>query len=254
MASRKTDWRPPWQTSLQPSKMSPNPQIVVKIAFVLDCTGSMEPWIHESKSKIQQIISQNRREHSNADFEVALVAYRDYGDKIRMRTVDFSTPAQIVRALEPIHAEGGDDEAEDVAGALDRTCGLTWGPSDVRMIFHIADAPAHGSMFHAPRVSDRFPQGDPDGKDPRDLLRHLASEDIQYTFVRITSSTDKMIDVFHELYTRMGGMFRVIDLHPQTYDGRYGRVTSGNMADALSPAVTRIVSDAITQHSASQDM
>lgn len=229
-------------------------QLVVKIAFVLDCTGSMEPWIHESKTKIQEIIRQNRRQHSNAHFEVALVAYRDYDDMVRMRVTDFTTPSQIAQALEPIHAEGGDDEAEDVAGALDRTCGLTWGPSDVRLVFHIADAPAHGIAFHSPRVSDRFPRGDPDGKEPRSLLRHLAREDIEYTFVRITSSTDMMIDVFHDAYTHAGGIFRVIDLHPQTYDGRYGRVTSGNMADVLSPAVSRAVSQAVARYSASQDM
>lgn len=229
-----------------------SPRLVVKIAFVLDCTGSMEPWIHESKTKIQDIITQNRRKHPNAHFEIALVAYRDYDDMVRMRVIDFACPTQIVRALDPIHAEGGDDEAEDIAGALDRTCGLTWGPSDVRLVFHIADAPAHGSSFHTPRVSDRFPEGDPEGKEPRSLLRFLAQEDIQYTFVRITSSTDQMIDVFHDVYTHAGGVFRVIDLHPQTYDGRYGRVRNGNMADALSPAVSRAISQAVEHYTASQ--
>lgn len=229
-------------------------QLIVKIAFVLDCTGSMEPWIHEAKTKIQEIIAQNRSLHPNAHFEVALVAYRDYDDIVRMRVTDFSSPSHIARALDPIHAEGGDDEAEDVAGALDRTCGLTWGPSDVRLVFHIADAPAHGMAFHTPRVSDRFPRGDPDGKEPRSLLRHLAHQDIEYTFVRITSSTDVMIDVFYDTYTHAGGRFKVIDLHPQTYDGRYGRVTSGNMADVLSPAVSRAVSQAVARYTASQDM
>lgn len=229
-------------------------QVIVKIAFVLDCTGSMEPWIQEAKNKIQDIITKNRRLHPNAHFEVALVAYRDYDDVVRMRVTDFTSVGQIVRALDPIHAEGGDDEAEDVAGALERTCGLTWGPSDVRMVFHIADAPAHGMTYHLPRVSDRFPRGDPDGKDPKALLRHLADQDVEYTFVRITSSTDVMIDVFHEVYERAGGTFRVIDLHPQTYDGRYGPVSNGNMADVLSPAVTRAVSQAVSRYSASQGM
>jgi hypothetical protein len=228
------------------------PTILVKIAFVLDCTGSMEPWIHESKTKIQQIISQNRREHPHARFEMALVAYRDYGDTIRMRVVDFSCPSQIARALEPVHADGGDDAAEDVAGALDRTRGLSWGPSDLRMLFHITDAPAHGQMFHSPRVSDRFPEGDPEGLDVLSTLRDLAREEIQYTFVRITSSTDRMIDVFHEVYTHAGSVFRVLDLHPQSYDGRYGRATPGAMADLLSPAVTQIVHDTLTQHTTSQ--
>lgn len=233
--------------------MSPSPELTVKIAFVLDCTGSMEPWIHEAKTKINEMIDTNRDLHPNAHFEVALVAYRDYGDAIRRRVVDFTTPNQIVQTLRQIHAEGGDDEAEDIAGALDRVCTLTWGPSDVRMLFHIADAPAHGSLYHEPRVSDRFPDGDPDGNDPKRLLRHLAGMDVDYTFVRITSSTDKMIDVFHETYTRRDGRFRVIDLHPQSYDGRYGP-RRNNMAELLSPAVTRIVSEAVTQHSASQDM
>ena len=228
-------------------------RVLVKIAFVLDATGSMEPWIYETKTKIQTIIREARADHPNAEFEIALVAYRDYGDTIRMRVVDFSDANQIVHALEAVRAEGGDDAAEDVAGALHRTCGLTWGPSDVRMVFHITDAPAHGMMFHSPRVSDRFPGGDPDGMDPRTFLRHLSEQETEYTFVRITSSTDKMIDVFHNTYVRHGGVFRVIDLHPQSYDGRYGHVTSGNMADVLSPAVTRVVSDSITRHTASQD-
>jgi hypothetical protein len=233
--------------------MAPSPnEIVVKIAFVLDCTGSMEPWIHEAKTKINEIIESNRELHPNAHFEVALVAYRDYGDTVRRRVVDFSSPNQIVQALRSIHAEGGDDEAEDIAGALDRALALTWGPSDVRMLFHIADAPAHGNAYHEPRVSDRYPEGDPDGNDPRRLLRHLADMEVEYTFVRITSSTDKMIDVFHEVYTRNEGRFRVIDLHPQSYNGRYGP-RRGNMAELLSPAVTQIVDEAVTRHSASQD-
>jgi hypothetical protein len=228
--------------------MSPSAEsIVVKIAFLLDCTGSMEPWIHEAKTKITEIIDTNHKTHSNAQFEVALVAYRDYGDTVRRRVVDFTSPNQIVDTLHLIHAEGGDDQAEDVAGALDRACGLTWGPSEVRMIFHIADAPAHGDKYHAPRVSDRFPDGDPDGNDPLRSLRHLAHLNVDYTFVRITSSTDKMIDVFHNVYTRYDGRFRVIDLHPQSYDGRYGPRRE-NMAELLSPAVTRIVSQAVTQH------
>jgi hypothetical protein len=227
--------------------------IAVKIAFVLDCTASMEPWIHAAKTKIEEIVASTREEHPTTHFEVGLVAYRDYGDTIRRRVVDFTTPREIVAVLRGIHAEGGDDEAEDVAGALDRVCGLTWGPSDVRMVFHIADAPAHGLRYHEPRVSDRFPEGDPDGHSPEASLRHLASQRVEFTFVRITSRTDTMIDVFHDTYTRSVGRFRVIDLHPQTYNGQYGP-QYGHMSDLLSPAVTRIVSDAVTQHSASQDM
>lgn len=213
----------------------------------------MEPWIQEAKTKIQDILRDVRKEHPRAEFEVALVAYRDYGDQVRFRVVNFTRADEIVRALEPIHAKGGDDEAEDVAGALDKACALTWGPSDVRMVFHIADAPAHGKAYHEPHISDRFPEGDPDGRKPTHLMRHLAQQEIEYTFVRITASTDKMLGVFHRVYEEEGAHFRVIDLHPQSYDGRYGRVADGNMATVLSPALSRAVSQAVTRYTASQD-
>ena len=224
---------------------------IVKIAFLLDCTGSMQPWIDKAKITIEETVANVRDQH-HGDIEVALVAYRDYGDAVRRRVVDFTSPALVIKILNDILAEGGDDEAEDVAGGLNRICGLTWGPSNVRMIFHIADAPAHGLLFHMPRVSDRYPDGDPDGHDPLVSLTHLAYQEVEYTFVRIRSSTDMMIDVFHDTYTKNGGRFRIIDLHPQSYDGRYGP-RGHDMADLLSPAVTRIVSEAVTQHTSSQD-
>ena len=229
-----------------------NTPVIVKIAFVVDCTGSMDRWIYEAKTKIQEIVTSTDIP-PGARFEVAVVAYRDYGDLVRRRVLDFSSPEIAEHFLQDIHADGGDDEAEDVAGALDRVCGLTWGPSDVRMVFHIADAPAHGRMYHLPRVSDRFPDGDPDGKDPRESLRHMAWQEVEFTFVRITSSTDVMIDVFHEVYTRNGGNFKVIDLHPQTYGGQYGN-RRANMAELLSPAVTATVSAAVSRYTSSQDM
>lgn len=228
-------------------------QILVKLAFVLDCTGSMEPWIQEAKTKMTDMLDATRRDHPNATFEVALVAYRDYGDERRFTIVDFTHPDVLLQHLRPIHADGGDDEAEDVAGALEHASHLMWGGSDVRMLIHIADAPPHGDAYHDPRVSDRFPQGDPDNLNLRHIVQRLAEMDVQYTFVRITSATDRMIDVFHDVYARWRKVFRVLDLHPQTYDGRYGRVRNGNMADVLSPAVTQVVSQAVTHYTSSQD-
>ena len=230
------------------------PLVTVKLALVLDCTGSMEPWIQEAKTKLHEIVESTQDMHPTAHVEVGLVAYRDYGDLMRRRVVDFTSAREIERALGDVYADGGDDEAEDVAGALERVCGLTWGPSDVRMVVHIADAPAHGIRFHAARVSDRFPEGDPEGKDPLDSIRHLADQDTDITFVRITSSTDRMTDGFHDTYLgRQGnGLFQVIDLHPQSYDGRYGP-RQGPMAELLAAAVSRNVSEAVTRHSASQD-
>jgi len=214
----------------------------VKIAFLLDCTGSMEEWIQTAKSKITEIVGRVLSDHIDADIQVGLVAYRDYDDHERFVIRDFTTPDEIRRVLGTIHAEGGDDAAEDVAHAIQQCSALSWGDADVRMVFHIADAPAHGLMFHKPSVSDRFPQGDPEGLDPRTVLRTMSTHAFEYTFVKITSATDTMLDAFYNAWTGPG-FFQVIDLTPQSLMGRRANeVFSRQVSCAVSSAIDRSTS------------
>lgn len=209
---------------------------LVSIAFVLDCTASMGPWIHAAKSKIHEIVDSVSDQHPDAEIEIGLVAYRDYGDLVRFRVVDFTSAEIIERSLQHIHAEGGDDEAEDVAHALQRTTHLTWEDSELCLVFHITDAPAHGRLFHTPFVSDRFPDGDPEGLDPRDFISHMSARGFHYTFLKITSATDTMLDVFHNVWTGPGE-FRVLDLTPQMF----------------GPAISQAINQSIMRHTSSQD-
>lgn len=211
----------------------------VKIAFLLDCTASMGPWIEEAKTKIGQIVQDVLREHNQASIQVGLVAYRDYGDESPLRVLDFTTPETVMLALQSIGPEGGDDTAEDVARGLYHVMALDWMNADVRMVFHIADAPAHGLMFHTASVSDRYPDGDPEGLDPRNQLREMYEEGFHYTFVKITSATDKMLDVFHSVWG-IRSRFTVLNLSRQS-------------AAMMSPLITRSIGDALTQHTSSPD-
>jgi hypothetical protein len=210
----------------------------VKLAFVLDCTASMGPWIEEAKTKIGTIVQDTLKDHNQATFQVGLVAYRDYGDETPLRVLEFTTPENVMLALQPIVAEGGDDTAEDVARAFYHTMTLDWSNADIRMVFHITDAPAHGRMFHAVNISDRFPEGDPETLDPRNQLRSMCEQGFHYTFVKITSATDKMLDVFGSVWSSPM-TFRVLDLSPQS-------------PAMLSPMVSRSVSMAIDHYTSSQ--
>jgi hypothetical protein len=212
----------------------------VKLAFVLDCTASMGPWIEEAKTKIGTIVQDVLREHNHASFQVGLVAYRDYGDTSPMRVLDFTTPENVMVALQNIPAEGGDDVAEDVARAFYHTMTLNWDDADVRMVFHITDAPAHGLLYHGLNISDRFPEGDPEGLDPRNQLRSMCEQGFHYTFVKITSATDKMLDVFGSVWTSQM-TFKVLNLSPQT-------------SRMFGPMISQSVSMALTQHTSSQGM
>lgn len=237
LTSKMEVWRLPSLTNMEPRTR-------VKLAFVLDCTGSMEPWIHAAKTKIGEMVDKVTSEHTEADVEVALVGYRDYDDRERFVIVDFTTPEAVMERLRNVEAEGGGDEAEDVARALQQTLGLFWDNAEVRMVVHIADAPAHGVMFHGGHVSDQFPNGDPEGNDPCKSLQIMSGDGFFYTFVKITSATDTMLDVFHNAWNG-AGVFQVIDLSPQKIGRRQG-------ADMLSPSVSRAVSQAIDHYTLSQ--
>jgi hypothetical protein len=212
----------------------------VKLAFVLDCTASMGPWIDAAKTKIGEIVQNTLKEHNHAAFQVGLVAYRDYGDDQSLRVLDFTTPSNVMDALESVLPEGGDDTAEDVARALYHTMALDWENADVRLVVHITDAPPHGLMFHSPGVSDRFPEGDPEGLDPRNHIRSMCEQGFHYTFVKIKSATDQMLDVFLSNWTNHA-TFKVLNLSRQG-------------AAMFSPMVSRSVSMAIDHYTSSQGM
>ena len=212
--------------------MTPAQQIRVKVCFVMDCTASMDPWIQQAKTRIVELTREVQRQHPVARIQTSFVGYRDYGDDEPMIVVPFQTPQATMEQIQGVRAEGGSDIAEDVAGGLERALHQDWADCDVKIVFHIADAPAHGLDFHAPHVSDRFPSGDPNGLDPRDFVERMSFLDIHFTFVRIHKSTDTMIEEFYNCYTK-GGTFKVIDLQNQH---RFG------------DEITRSISASITHH------
>lgn len=220
--------------------------VLVKLCFVLDCTGSMGPWIRAAKRKIREMTDKVVADNPGTLVDVALVGYRDYDDEQRFHVVDFTTPEIVMDELRHIHAKGGEDEAEDVCGALIRAHRLSWDGADVQMVVHIADAPAHGTQYHSVHISDRFPQGDPSGHDPCEFINRMSAGRMHYTFVKITSATDTMLDAFYNAWTE-GGTFKVIDLSPQSYDVHL------DMSDLLSPAVSNHVSQVVSRYTASQD-
>lgn len=225
--------------------------ILVKLCFVMDCTASMGPWIAQAKATTWDMIRTVREAHPDAEILVGFVGYRDYGDKDRMTVIPFQPVKFTMKEIRNVYAEGGEDDAEDVAHAVMEAHHLDWREADVKVVVHIADAPAHGMQFHCPSVSDRYPRGDPDGLDPRDFVERMSFLDIDYTFVKITSSTDTMIEQFHNCYGH-GGEFRVIDLRPQHYDRSLGD-PQGHMSTLLSAAVSRDVTQSIHRHTTSQE-
>ena len=97
-----------------------------------------------------------------------------------------------------VQALDGGDAPEDVHGGLERALRLDWGVggSMTRVLVHVADAPCHGTRYHA--CADSYPGGDPHGLRSDELLLGLKQRGVCYMFGRINSSTDRMIELFDQ--------------------------------------------------------
>lgn len=238
----------------------------VYLGFLMDCTGSMQPWIDDAKNQIDIIITETQREYPDTDIHVGFVGYRDYGDAEPLIVMSFTRDIASIRdRIGAIRAEGGDDVAEDVAGGLESMRTMMRGiPGDsVSQIIHIADAPPHGMAFHSPFVTDRFPGGDPNGTHPLECIVSISNMDVDYTFVKINETTDTMIEQFHNSWQSDEG-FRVVDLRPSQVAlppsppilraSLAPMVPGGEpMMSPLGRALTATISQSIRHHTASQD-
>lgn len=68
------------------------------LLFLMDCTGSMGPWINQAKDKIFAIIEAATKIDKRVYPRVGFVGYRDYGDQDSMRyfIIDFTEkPSEI---------------------------------------------------------------------------------------------------------------------------------------------------------------
>ena len=211
----------------------------------MDCTASMQPWIRQAKTKMVELIARVSDSHPNTTIQVGFVGYRDYDDVEPILVIPFQDAKYTMAQIQSVEAEGGDDEAEDVAHGLFHALHMDWFGADVNIVFHIADAPAHGNVFHGHRVSDRYPRGDPDGLDPRDSVEKMSFLNMDFTFVRIHESTDTMIEAFHNCYIH-GGTFCMIDLLPQGSDCSDPTV--------LHRELTRSINQSIMHYTTSQEL
>ncbi|KAN0018915.1 hypothetical protein ACTFIU_008849 [Dictyostelium citrinum] len=171
----------------------------VQLCIMLDCTGSMGPWIKESKEKIIKLTELLEKYYVGLELNVSFIGYRDIGEVDRFEIFPFTTNLGYLSSqINLVVPHGGGDIPEDIAGTLLQVNNLLWKPDYTKLVVHIGDAPCHGKKYH--RFTDSYPDGDPSGLIPEKLLGTLSSKSIDYYFIKITSDTDTMIDVFRKSY------------------------------------------------------
>ncbi|PPQ63620.1 hypothetical protein CVT24_004373 [Panaeolus cyanescens] len=156
------------------------------LVFVQDCTGSQGTYISSATRNIESIcahIFESGRLQSPEDLRVGLVAFRDHPPQDHTyitKNFGFSSDiSQVHRNLSTLYASGGGDGPEAVTAALAEALNMEWRENASKMVVLIADAPPHGIGEYG----DGFDEGSPDGHDPLQLARMMASRGITLFFV-----------------------------------------------------------------------
>lgn len=154
----------------------------VDLAFVVDLTRSMEPFIAAARQQMVLILG-GLRGSARADLRVAIVGYRDHDPDPRYRPVEVhpftADDDQVHRALRSLQvgsAPSNIDAAEAVlAGLAAAMKDLEWRPRAFRVVVLIGDGPPHACGATASPYPDRFPDEDPSGYSTASLANALES-------------------------------------------------------------------------------
>lgn len=159
---------------------------LLDLVFVQDCTGSQGSYITAATKNIQAIsqhIYESGKLQSVEDLRIGLVAYRDHPPQDHTYvTKNFGFSSDIMKVekdLGTLYASGGGDGPEAVTAALAEVLNMDWRPEASKMVVLIADAPPHGIGEYG----DGFDEGSPDGNDPLQIARIMASRGIVLFFV-----------------------------------------------------------------------
>ena len=119
----------------------------LEVAFVLDATGSMGPYIRQARDQIKAISTELASGQPAPEVRFALVTYRDRDDDYIANVNPFTANVEVMKThLDETKASGGGDRPEAALEGLDEAISkLKWSTDDdqvIKMIYLIGDAPA----------------------------------------------------------------------------------------------------------------
>ena len=183
------------------------------LLIILDTTSSMGYFIDKFKFQFLQIIQDIRRECPEAILFVGLIGYKDIFDKeLGDEYIDYNFTTnyeKLKNKIEEIEPDGGIDIPEDIPGAFELALdkiGNSW-KGDAKMAILITDSPCHGLEFHDldqnnDEQKDEYPNGDPEGKDIKEMIGKFAKFKISLFFLELNNITDKMYQIFLDEYKK----------------------------------------------------
>lgn len=176
------------------------------LAFIMDITGSMEPYLTFAKEKIITVINKIM-EDSTVIVNLGFVGYRDDLNE-KDRGGEYVIYPNLTKDIESVkkfiskaEVGGGNDICEDMAGGLNYALQYKW-KSRSRFAMLIADAPCHGIQYHGLNDDSDFHKGG----DPRykidELVKEFATRNINLMCLNIEEITRQLYENFKKYYKK----------------------------------------------------
>ena len=175
--------------------------ISLDLAFIMDVTGSMGPYLNFAKNKILSIIDQITKD-SNIIVRLGFIGYKDYSEEYIIYD-DFTNNIEDVKNfISKAELGDGKDLCEDMVGGLNLALNYSW-KSNTRFAMLIADAPCHGIQFHELKDAsfDDYPKGDPNYKIDK-IIQKYAERNINLLCLNLTDYTVKLYNNFKKYYQK----------------------------------------------------
>jgi len=115
------------------------------LMFIIDCTGTMTPWISACRNELSKIVENILEKNPYSKIRVSFVGYRDFSEgKNRIISKDFTENIDDIKLfISKIFCYGGGDLPEDLIGGMREGLKMTWN-SNAKYCIIITDAPCHG--------------------------------------------------------------------------------------------------------------
>ncbi|KAK1940562.1 Alpha-protein kinase vwkA [Phytophthora citrophthora] len=219
------------------------------LVIVMDCTGSMDPWIREAKAAIFSIIHNIKKSHPRANIRVGFVAYRDFCDgKKRIQTLELTSDVAAVKQfIASLEAIGGGDGPGDIPGGLEAALTMPF-QAEAKRIVVIGDAPCHGSKFHDEDDNMTYRDQIERSPDICSQMRDMAARGIDFSFIEIEPNrTAKMVAILQEAfldaesYDGFARDFQKLSLSKTGDISRFENVVASSASSSISASKQRTV-------------
>ena len=177
------------------------------LLFIMDITNGMTAYLAQIKRDLLKMISTIQEKCLGIEIYLGFIGYRDLNDLDLGENyidLDFTNDYEIIKkSIDAVQAGGGGDIPEDLCGGLELGTKKSW-KGKTRLAFLVTDAPCHGKKYHdlTGEQEDNYIDGDREGRNIEEYIEFFAKNEISLFCLKINSATDKMFNIFSEVYNQ----------------------------------------------------